>query len=340
MEPLPVLAQDFALPRSTNSVCVAVAKFTIDQHDVFFTPSNPAPAKLARQSQSLRGAYDVLNDAYAEQLKRMETAGIAARDAEGDKIIYGIKGMLEGAVKMTFDPDRLAKSQLLYEAFKKYRINPEENMISEWSKVQQFCEEYLAKPALQEAAAMLGLDAPVRRLAVLADEIRRLMTERNAAAPEQGAMVAAREALYPEYRAYILLLNAFAAVNDDPTAYKPLIRALNDNINYVRKHAMTQGAGAVDVGSDGNSGETGGGSSGDSGGSGNSGTGSSGDTGGSGNSGTGSSGDSGNSGNSGTGGSGDSGNSGNSGTGGSGDSGGSGNSGGGGSTPDDGDGME
>ena len=84
MERIPPLVQEFKLSATTNAVCVAVVKFTLDQFDVYFTQATPAPAKLARQITNLRGAYNGLNDAYAEQQKRAETAGIKARDDEGD----------------------------------------------------------------------------------------------------------------------------------------------------------------------------------------------------------------------------------------------------------------
>ena len=243
MERIPTLVQEFKLAATTNSVCVAIVKFTLGQFALYFTAAAPAPVKLARQITSLRAAYDVMNDAYAEQQKRVETAGIKQRDDEGDQLLYGVKGMLEGAVRMTYDQVRYTKANLLWEAFRKYRIDPTENMISEWSKVQQFCEEYLGKADLQDAGALLSVDGPIRRLAVLADEIRDLMTERNAATPTQGAMANAREAVYPEYRTAILLLNAFVAISDDPTWMAALVKALNDNLNYVRKHSMTQGGG-------------------------------------------------------------------------------------------------
>ena len=68
--------------------------------------------------------------------------------------------------------------------------------------------------------------------------IRQLMSQRSAATPDQGAMKQARLAIYPEYRTLIYLLNAFCATSDEPERYAALIRALNDNIDYTRRHAM------------------------------------------------------------------------------------------------------
>ena len=206
MEITPTLVQDLNLRLTTNSVCVATVKFTLDQFDAFFTVSTPAPAKLARQITSLRGAYDVMNEAYALQMKSLDTEAIHNLDVEGDQLLYGIRGILEGAVRMTYDADRLRLAQTLWEAYRKYRIDPTENMIAEWGKAQQFSEEYLGSPLLQQAGAALSLDGAIRRLAVVADEIRRLMTQRNAEMPEAQAMKNAREAVYPEYRLAIFLL--------------------------------------------------------------------------------------------------------------------------------------
>ena len=68
-----------------------------------FDVDNPAPGKLGLQLTSYTAAYNVLNNAYALQMKRMETAGIAALDTEGDQLIYGVKGMLEAMLRMTYD---------------------------------------------------------------------------------------------------------------------------------------------------------------------------------------------------------------------------------------------
>ena len=62
METIPSSVQDFNLRITTNAVCVAVVKFTLDQFDRYFTTAEPAPAKLARQIMSLRSRYNVLNN--------------------------------------------------------------------------------------------------------------------------------------------------------------------------------------------------------------------------------------------------------------------------------------
>jgi hypothetical protein len=207
-----------------------------------FDVDNPAPGKLGLQLTSYTAAYNVLNNAYALQMKRMETAGIAALDTEGDQLIYGVKGMLEATLRMTYDQERMQKAQVFNEFVRKHRLDPTENMLAEWSKVQQMTEEWAGDALLQQYGEALGLNGPMARLQAIADEIRRLMTERNAATPEAQAMKQARAAMDDEYRALILILNSYAVVDAHPDRFAVLIRALNKNIEYIRKHAMSGGS--------------------------------------------------------------------------------------------------
>ena len=243
METIANLVQEFKLRETTNAVCISVVKYTIDQFDEFFTPQNPAPAKLARQLVSSRARYSALDDVYAQQLKAEETESISNLDSEGDQLVYGVKGMTDAYRRMDFDSGKKSAANRFYEFMRKHRIDPTENMISEWSKIQQFTAEWSSTPSLQADAETLGLTGAMTRLAAIEVEIRQLMTSRNDAAPEAQAVKKAREALYPEYRALILLLNSFAVVSDDPQAYALLINRLNKNIDYVRQHAMAGGGG-------------------------------------------------------------------------------------------------
>jgi hypothetical protein len=103
-------------------------------------------------------------------------------------------------------------------------------------------EEWAGNAHLRMCGEALGLNGPMTRLQEIADEIRRLMTERNAATPEAQAMKQARAAMDEEYRALILILNSYAVVDSDTERFNVLIRALNKNIEYIRKHAMSGGS--------------------------------------------------------------------------------------------------
>ena len=82
-------------------------------------------------------------------------------------------------------------------------------MISEWSKVQQMCQEADTNYQLELAGKALGIKGAMDRLKVIADTIRTKITDRSASLPTQQQMKQARLAAYPEYKALIQILNAF-----------------------------------------------------------------------------------------------------------------------------------
>ena len=263
---LPTLVQDAPIVRMTNSVLVGTMKFTRDQIAAFFTTQNPPPSLFAQQLSYFRSAYDAMNAAYALTRESLLTQDISSLDEEGDQLYLGAKETVEAARRMTYVVARKEAGDRLWVFMKKYDVNVKENMISEWSKLQQMTEEANASTSLTADLATLGLTEMWARLTDIAEELRDKLTARAAEMPAQKAMKLAREALYPEYRALIQLLNAFALTDSDTTKYASLISALNANIDYVRIHAMTNGGatsgGSADGGSDSGSDDSGGGDSG------------------------------------------------------------------------------
>ena len=238
---LPILVQDAPIVRMTNSVLVGTVKFTLEQFNAFFNASNPAPARLTGQFASFGTSYDRLNAAYALTRTSLLTGDIANLDSEGDQLYLAVKETSEAAQRMTYVVARKQAGDRNMVFLKKYKINTKENFVSEWSKLQQLTEEANASAQITADMATLGLTEVMARLTDIAAQLREFLTQRNAELPSQKAMQLAREAIYPEYRALIDLLNAFAMVDENVNRYATLIQALNRNIDYVRVHAMTNG---------------------------------------------------------------------------------------------------
>ena len=248
---IPEQVKDAPIVRMKNAVLVGTMKFTLDRFDASFdAEENPAPPRLAAQLAEFRASYDALNAAYALTRESLITQDIAALDEEGDQLYLGLKETVEGARRMTYMPARKEAGDRLTVFLKKYRIDVRENMIEEWSKLQQMTEEADGDVLVRQDIATLGLTDLMTRLTAIAAELRQKMTERSAGLPAQKAMKQAREAVYPEYRALILLLNAFAVTDSEPDRYAALIFQLNNNIDYVKIHAMTKGTASEDEGGD------------------------------------------------------------------------------------------
>jgi len=248
---IPEQVKDAPIVRMKNAVLVGTMKFTLDRFDASFdAEENPAPPRLAAQLAEFRTSYEALNAAYALTRESLITQDIAALDEEGDQLYLGLKETVEGARRMTYMPARKEAGDRLLVFLKKYRIDVRENMIEEWSKLQQMTEEADGDVLVRQDIATLGLTDLMTRLTAIAAELRQKMTERSAGLPAQKAMKQAREAVYPEYRALILLLNAFAVTDSEPDRYAALISQLNNNIDYVKIHAMTKGTASEDEGGD------------------------------------------------------------------------------------------
>ncbi len=242
---LPNLVQLLTLTRLTNSVYVGTMKFTIENIEAFtdeFPSEHPNVAMLRTALASAKPVWRALDEAYAKTLRSAITDDITALDAEGDQLYMAVKQTVEGAQKMTFDPTRVQAEKLYTEMLKKYKIDTKENMISEWSKIQQLCEEAAASEAIGQAETTLGIATAMDRLTAIATEIRQKITERSGELPEAQQMKKARAAMDPEYRALIQVLNASAIIYGQDSDFSGIIKKLNDNINYVRIHAMSHTA--------------------------------------------------------------------------------------------------
>ena len=241
---LPTLVHDLNIARLTNSVYVGTMKFTIENIEAFtnnFPSEIPDVEMLRAALTSARAAWKALDEAYAKTLRSAITDDITALDAEGDQLYMAVKQTVEGAARMTFDPARVQAAKLYLEMLKKYKVNVQENMIAEWSKIQQLCEEAAASEAIGQAETTLGIATAMDRLTAIATEIRQKITERSGELPEAQQMKKARAQMDPEYRALIQVLNASAIIYGQVSDFSGIIKKLNDNINYVRIHAMAKG---------------------------------------------------------------------------------------------------
>jgi hypothetical protein len=73
----------------------------------------------------------------------------------------------------------------------------------------------------------------------------------------KGAMKAARIAIETEYRWLLTLTNATALLDENEHRYDPLIQALNQNIEYLRIHALSSGTANANVNPNDNSDDNG-----------------------------------------------------------------------------------
>ena len=230
----------FDSTRLDNSLYVGLMSFTKDQFNNEFDTDNPAPAKIAAQLTRFGAAYTELDTAYVETRKSIFTPEIEAADNESDQLIIGIRQMVEGATRMTFDQERQQQAIRFYDALKKYKIDTKENYLAENNKILQWIEEVESSATLTVAAQTLGLTAAIAQLKTVAQRLRQLITERSQSMPAKERMRNARTAMTVEYRWLITALNAYAMVDQDEQRFEVLINKLNGNLDYLKNTVLAR----------------------------------------------------------------------------------------------------
>ena len=230
----------FDTTRLDNSLYVGLMSFTKDQFNTEFDTENPAPAKIAAQLTRYTTAYEELDDAYLETRKSSITPEIEAADTESDQLIIGIRQMVEGATRMTFDQERQQQATRFYDALKKYKIDTKENYLAENNKILQWIEEVESSATLTVAAQTLGLTTAIAQLKTVAQRLRQLITDRSQSMPAKERMRNARTAMTVEYRWLITALNAYAMVDQDEQRFEVLINKLNGNLDYLKNTVLAR----------------------------------------------------------------------------------------------------
>ena len=237
---------------------VGLMTFTKDQFAQTFTTENPAPAKVAEQLSRYLTAYTVLDNAYRADKYSLDTEKLKNADEACDHIFMGIKKMTQAQQAFEFNLAVKVAADRMMQCIDKFEIDVAEDYLGENNKLQQFLVEISGSAQLTADAQTLGLADALTQLDEQVTLLRDLLTQRGNAKPSKGAMKAARVNMEPEYRWLIAILNAAALMNNDEHAYETLVNTLNNNIDYLRVHALKDG-GATEGGGGTNENENGGG---------------------------------------------------------------------------------
>ena len=220
---------------------VGLMTFTKDQFAQTFTTENPAPAKVAEQLSRYLTAYTVLDNAYRADKYSLDTEKLKNADEACDHIFMGIKKMTQAQQAFEFNLAVKAAADRMMQCIDKFEIDVAEDYLGENNKLQQFLVEISGSAQLTADAQTLGLTDALTQLDEQVTLLRDLLTQRGNAKPSKGAMKAARVNMEPEYRWLIAILNAAALMNSDEHAYETLVNTLNNNIDYLRVHALKDG---------------------------------------------------------------------------------------------------
>jgi hypothetical protein len=166
------------------------------------------------------------------------------KDRQRDVLYKELRKTVDTFATLSIFPDKQAKALLMQPVMQKYAINPDGGIEAQTVATDQWLQEQMQTPELQQAAAELGIADSIQQLKTLNDEIQQLTADRNdeRAQKTTAELKQARLVTDEAFRDLVLMVNAQAIVtNYDPQAaalnliYCDLIRSTQETIRYYRQ---------------------------------------------------------------------------------------------------------
>jgi len=232
------------------------------------------PAKVETVYTPFVTGVTAVDQAYKLTRASDYTQRIADEDMRRDNLYKQLVSLLKMYMKFTFDAEKKAAADYLWNIVKKYNVDVAENYSEESGKLQQMLQELEAEAQAGQGLALLGLESLVAQLNTANEQVRTLMAQRNdeRMALGKAALTKARAEADQAYRDLILSLNASVVMDNDPSRFDDLISQVNELIKYYRQYVVPKGKKDEESEEGGNSGNSGNGGNTGNGGNGNGGS--------------------------------------------------------------------
>ena len=181
-----------------------------------------------------------VDNAYKQSRASDYTQRIADEDMRRDNLYKQLVNQLKMYMKFTFDAEKSAAAELLWNILRKYNVDVAENYSEESGKLQQMLQELEVNYQAELALGKLGLTSLVEQLKTANEAVRTMMSQRNDERMliEKATLANARAEADQAYRDLILALNASAVMDDDPARFDELISQVNELIKYYRLYVV------------------------------------------------------------------------------------------------------
>ena len=168
------------------------------------------------------------------------TQQIADEDTRRDSLYLALKNQVQMFMRFTFDAEKQEAATYLWNIMKKYNVDVDENYYEESGKLQQMLQELEADNVAGQHIATLGLTSFVTQLKTANEAVRTMLSQRNdeRMLQEKAALAKARKEVVQAYRELVLMINATAAIGNDPHLFDEVISQVNELINYYRHHVV------------------------------------------------------------------------------------------------------
>ena len=186
--------------------------------------------------EEFREAYAKEDDAFKRYRASDHTAALQQADEERDKLYASLRDTIKAYAKFPI-AETAQHTEPLLKVIKNYKITTRENYMKESALIDNMLQDLLQ---YERQLNRLGLLIVANQLKVKNDEVRQLIAQRNEERKEQvlDELKAARAASDVAYAAVVMFTNAYALLNPDREEAADLVKRMQEDLEYFRRHAM------------------------------------------------------------------------------------------------------
>lgn len=200
--------------------------------------------------EEFREAYAKEDDAFKRYRASDHTSALQQADEERDRLYASLRDTIKAYAKFPI-AETAQHAEPLLKVIKNYKISTRENYMKESGLIDNMLQDLLQ---YERQLNRLGLLIVANQLKAKNDEVRQLIANRNDERSEQvlGELKAARAASDVAYAAVVMFTNAYALLNPDRREAADLVKRMQEDLEYFRRHAMPDPNRSRDTKPDGN----------------------------------------------------------------------------------------
>ena len=189
-----------------------------------------------RAVEEFREAFEKEDKAFKQYRASDHTSALQKADEERDKLYASLRDTIKAYAKFPI-AETAQHAEPLLKVIKNYKISTRENYMKESGLIDNMLQDLLQ---YERQLNRLGLLIVANQLKVKNDEVRQLIAQRNEERKEQvlDELKAARAASDVAYAAVVMFTNAYALLNPDREEAADLVKRMQEDLEYFRRHAM------------------------------------------------------------------------------------------------------
>ena len=187
--------------------------------------------------EEFREAFEKEDEAFKQYRASDHTSALQQADEERDRLYASLRDTIKAYAKFPI-AETAAHAEPLMKVIKNYKITTRENYMKESGLIDNMLQDLLQ---YERQLNRLGLLIVANQLKAKNDEVRQLIAQRNEERMEQvlGELKAARAVSDVAYAAVVMFTNAYALLNPDRREAADLVKRMQEDLEYFRRHAMS-----------------------------------------------------------------------------------------------------